>query len=110
MDYNNFNYVINTSDIIPVAARSVDVWPGMSHVMKLHEEMAELQVAMHHYALSKASQEEVATEAADVILTLQTFMLLMGKDFSRELQEQLRYKTNRLEKRLDAYQKKEEDR
>ena len=66
-------------------------------LQKCCEELSELQVAIHHWKDKKATQDDVASEIADVIIMCNQLKLMLSPGL---VDIQVQYKLNRLKDRI----------
>ena len=84
---------------VSAASRAVAQFAADDQIAVLHEEMAELQIAISHERRGRGDRRAVAEEAADVIImAIQIGLIYGGRD---ELSNALRTKTAKLSERLE---------
>ena len=77
-----------------VLVKAIDFFGPDRQKRKAYEEMAELQVAMEHFADGKATVEEVTTEIADVLIIVSQLAIIFGKE---QVEKDIKFKMKRLE-------------
>lgn len=91
-----------TEEEYEVYSQALNKWGTESQIMKLFEEIAELQNAICKYIRKRNNIYDVATEIADVQIMAEQMSILFGKELVNSEKER---KFERLKKRLGTAEK-----